>query len=104
MHERCQLVGTTSKVSTAGLFAKKRAQRTSSGKSKVKSDKDGKDLKIKLGNEHPPMAEWGGKAAYYKNIGIPLSIGAQMIACGDVEVRGVVLPETAIDPLVFLMN
>ena len=63
--------------------------------------KDGKDLKIKLWNEHPPMAEWGGKAAYYKNIGIPLSIGAQMIARGDVEVRGVVPPETAIDPLIF---
>ena len=63
--------------------------------------KDSKDLKIKLWNEHPPMAEWGGKAAYYKNIGIPLSIGAQMIARGDVDVRGVVPPETAIDPLIF---
>jgi len=51
--------------------------------------KDDKDLKIKLWNEHPPMAEWGGKAAYYKNIAIPLSIGAQMIARGDVDVRGV---------------
>jgi lysine 6-dehydrogenase len=63
--------------------------------------KDDKDLKIKLWNEHPPMAEWGGKAAYYKNIAIPLSIGAQMIARGDVDVRGVVPPETAIDPLIF---
>ncbi len=63
--------------------------------------KGGKNLKIKLWNEHPPMAEWGGKAAYYKNIAIPLSIGAQMIARGDVDVRGVVPPETAIDPLIF---
>ncbi len=63
--------------------------------------KDNKDLKIKLWNEHPPMAEWGGKAAYYKNIGIPLSIGAQMIARGDVKVRGVVPPEIAIDPVIF---
>jgi saccharopine dehydrogenase-like NADP-dependent oxidoreductase len=63
--------------------------------------KDDKDLKIKLWNEHPPMAEWGGKAAYYKNIAIPLSIGAQMIVRGDVDVRGVVPPETAIDPLIF---
>ena len=60
--------------------------------------KDGKDLKIKLWNEHPPMAEWGGKAAYYKNIAVPLSIGAQMIVRGDVDARGVVPPETAIDP------
>ena len=67
----------------------------------VFGQKDGKDLKIKLWNEHPPMAEWGGQAAYYKNIGIPLSIGAQMIARGDVEVRGVLPPEIAIDPLIF---
>jgi saccharopine dehydrogenase-like NADP-dependent oxidoreductase len=63
--------------------------------------KDGKNLKIKLWTEHPPMSEWGGKAAYYKNIAIPLSIGAQMIVRGDVDVRGVVPPETAIDPLIF---
>ena len=67
----------------------------------VFGQKDGKGLKIKLWNEHPPMAEWGGRAAYYKNIGIPLSIGAQMIARGDVDARGVVPPETAIDPSIF---
>ena len=63
--------------------------------------KDGKDLKIKLWSEHPPMSEWGGKAAYYKNIAIPLSIGAQMIVRGDVKSRGVVPPETALDPKIF---
>jgi lysine 6-dehydrogenase len=63
--------------------------------------KDGKDLKIKLWTEHPPMSEWGGKAAYYKNIAIPLSIGAQMIGRGDVTVRGVIPPELAIDPEIF---
>jgi len=63
--------------------------------------KDGKDVKIRLWSEHPPMDEWGGKAAYYKNIAIPLSIGAQMIVRGDVDARGVVPPETAIDPLIF---
>jgi lysine 6-dehydrogenase len=67
----------------------------------VFGEKDGKDLKIRLWSEHPPMAEWGGKAAYYKNIAIPLSIGAQMIVRGDVTERGVVPPETAIDPLIF---
>ena len=61
----------------------------------------GRDVKVKLWNRHPAMEEWGGKAAYYKNIAIPLSIGAQMIAHGDVKARGVVPPETAIDPLVF---
>jgi saccharopine dehydrogenase-like NADP-dependent oxidoreductase len=62
---------------------------------------DGKNIKIRLWSEHPSMEEWGGKAAYYKNIASPLSIGAQMIARGDVDVRGVVPPETAIDPLIF---
>ena len=62
---------------------------------------DGKDIRIKLWSEHPSMEKWGGKAAYYKNIAIPLSIGAQMIARGDVDVRGVVPPETAIDPIIF---
>jgi len=63
--------------------------------------KDGKGLKIKLWSEHPPMSEWGGKAAYYKNIAIPLSVGAQMIARGDVTDRGIVPPETALNPQIF---
>ncbi len=63
--------------------------------------RDGGDLKITYWNRHPPQEEWGGSAAYYKNIAIPLSIGAQMIARGGVEVRGVVPPETAIDPKIF---
>jgi lysine 6-dehydrogenase len=63
--------------------------------------RDGRDVKITLWNRHPPQEEWGGSAAYYKNIAIPLSVGVQMIARGDVKVRGVVPPETAIDPLIF---
>jgi saccharopine dehydrogenase-like NADP-dependent oxidoreductase len=47
------------------------------------------------------MNKWGGKAAYYKNIAIPLSIGAQMIARGDISLRGVAPPELAIDPEMF---
>jgi len=47
------------------------------------------------------MDEWGGKAAYYKNIAIPLSIGAQMIARGDIKDRGVYPPESVIDPAIF---
>ncbi len=63
--------------------------------------KDGKDIKITHWTEHPPMDEWGGQAAYYKNIGIPLSIGAQMIARGDIEARGVLPPESVISPDIF---
>jgi len=63
--------------------------------------RDGREVKIKLWNRHPPQEEWGGPAAYYKNIAIPLSIGAQMIARGDVKVKGIVPPETAIDPRTF---
>ncbi|MBU0703289.1 MAG: hypothetical protein KKC18_05425, partial [Chloroflexi bacterium] len=59
------------------------------------------DVKITLWNRHPPQEEWGGEAAYYKNIAIPLSIGVQMITRGDVKVKGVVPPETAIDPEIF---
>ena len=62
---------------------------------------DGRDVKIELWNRHPPQEEWGGPAAYFKNIAIPLSIGAQMIARGDVKAKGVVPPETAIDPDIF---
>ena len=64
--------------------------------------RDRRDVKISLWNRHPPQEEWGGPAAYYKNIGIPLSIGAQMIARGDVTVTGVVPPESAFDPDIFL--
>jgi lysine 6-dehydrogenase len=67
----------------------------------VWGQKDGRNLKFTYWNRHPPQEEWGGQAAYYKNIAIPLSIGAQMIARGDVKARGVVSPETALDPEVF---
>jgi lysine 6-dehydrogenase len=63
--------------------------------------RDGRKTRVKLWNRHPPMEEWGGSDAYYKNIAIPLSIGVQMMARGDVQERGVVPPETAIDPEIF---
>lgn len=46
-------------------------------------------------NHHPPQEEWGGQAAYFKNVGIPTSIGAQMIARGQVSGPGVLAPELA---------
>lgn len=60
--------------------------------------RDGHPVHVRLWNEHPPQEEWGGPAAYYKNIGIPLSIGAQMIAHGQVKTKGVVPPEAALAP------
>jgi saccharopine dehydrogenase-like NADP-dependent oxidoreductase len=62
---------------------------------------NGRDVRVKLWNRHPSMEQWGGEAAYYKNIAIPLSIGAQMITRGEVKVRGVVPPEAALDPEIF---
>jgi saccharopine dehydrogenase-like NADP-dependent oxidoreductase len=67
----------------------------------VYGKKDGRSLKLTYWNRHPPQEEWGGQTAYYKNIAIPLSIGVQMIARGDVQVTGVVPPETALDPQIF---
>jgi saccharopine dehydrogenase-like NADP-dependent oxidoreductase len=68
----------------------------------VLGKKDGRPLRFTYWNRHPPQEEWGGPAAYYKNIAIPLSIGAQMIGRGDVKARGVVPPETALDPEIFI--
>jgi saccharopine dehydrogenase-like NADP-dependent oxidoreductase len=47
-------------------------------------------------NEHPPQDAWGGESAYFKNVGIPLSIAAQMIARGQVDRAGVLPPELAL--------
>jgi saccharopine dehydrogenase-like NADP-dependent oxidoreductase len=62
---------------------------------------NGQAVKARFWNRHPPQEEWGGEAAYYKNIAIPLSIGAQMIAHGEIKQRGVIPPELAIDPELF---
>jgi lysine 6-dehydrogenase len=67
----------------------------------VRGKLDGREQTLTYWNRHPPQEEWGGDAAYYKNIAIPLSIGAQMIARGDVQVRGIVPPETAFDARLF---
>jgi saccharopine dehydrogenase-like NADP-dependent oxidoreductase len=58
-------------------------------------------IKATCWSTHPPMDTWGGKAAYYKNVGIPLSIGAQMLAKGQVKGRGVLPPEQALEPQTF---
>ena len=68
----------------------------------VYGKRDGRDTKITLWNHHPLTGDWAGPAADYKNLAIPLRIGAHMIVRGDVAARGVVPPETAFDPDVFI--
>ncbi len=63
--------------------------------------KNGKPAKVVLKNSHPSMNEWGGRSAYSKNVGIPLSIGAQMVAAGKVKQKGVLPPEACFDPFEF---
>ena len=47
------------------------------------------------------MSKWGGREAYSKNVGIPLSIGAQMLAKGKVKEKGVLPAEACFDPVCF---
>ncbi len=63
--------------------------------------KNGMPARVVLKNSHPSMSEWGGRSAYSKNVGIPLSIGAQMVAAGKVKQKGVLPPEACFDPLEF---
>jgi len=63
--------------------------------------KDGKDVKVIVMNKHPDPDNWGGYRAYFKCIGIPLSIGAQLIASGKINRKGVIPPEAAFNPDIF---
>jgi len=67
----------------------------------VLGKKNGKPAKITLKNSHPPMDKWGGKVAYSRNVGIPLSIGAQMLAQGKVRQKGVLPTEACFEPVHF---
>ena len=58
--------------------------------------RDGRRVVCTYRNNHPPQEEWGGESAYFKNVGIPLSIGAQLIAGGQATARGVKPPEQAL--------
>lgn len=49
----------------------------------------GKKVMVRFQTSHPSMEEWGGTRAYDKNVGIPLSIGAQMVAVGKAKRKGV---------------
>ena len=47
------------------------------------------NVQLRFVTSHPPMQKWGGHRAYAKNVGIPLSIGAQMLAAGKAKKKGV---------------
>lgn len=66
--------------------------------------RQGKTIRHILTPTHPSkdVKGWEGPQAYTKNVGIPLSIGAQMIARGRVKAKGVVAPEGAFDPVEFI--
>ena len=55
-----------------------------------------------LTHTHPPsdgsVPDWAGLRAYTRNVGIPLSIGIQLIGQGRFNHTGVVAPEKAFDP------
>jgi saccharopine dehydrogenase-like NADP-dependent oxidoreductase len=50
---------------------------------------NGYEVMVRFVTDHPPMAKWGGQRAYAKNVGIPLSIGAQLLAQGKARKKGV---------------
>jgi len=45
---------------------------------------------------HPPWDKWGGERVYAKFVAIPLSVGAQMLAKGEVEAKGILPPEACL--------
>jgi len=51
--------------------------------------------------QHPPQEQWGGPAAYAKNVGIPLAVAAAMIARKETSGRGVQPAETALPHGIF---
>jgi len=63
-----------------------------------------KRVKHTFRTSHPPMDKWGGKDAYARNVGYPLSIGAQLLAKGKVKSNGVIAPEAAFDPPKFIQE
>lgn len=69
----------------------------------VKGQKDGMNKLFRYHNEHPNQDEWGGKSTYYKNVGIPLAVGAEILAkMKDKEKKkGIFPPELFFEPDTF---
>jgi lysine 6-dehydrogenase len=62
----------------------------------VSGERGGRRVKCTYRSKHPPQEEWGGASAYFKNVGLPLSIGAQLVAHGQATGVGVLPPEAAL--------
>jgi len=64
--------------------------------------KDGKSVQFLLTHTHPKsdgsVKGWEKLRAYTRCVGIPMSIGAQMISRDQVKTTGVIAPELAFDP------
>jgi saccharopine dehydrogenase (NAD+, L-lysine-forming) len=67
----------------------------------VVGSRDGRVARRIYRTSHPPMNAWG-RSATAKMTGIPASIGAQMLARGEVQRIGVLAPEAAFDPTHFI--
>lgn len=70
----------------------------------VRGVRAGRQVKCIYRSKHPPQDLWGGESTYFKNVGIPLSIGAQLIARGETTGRGVLPPELAFPVKVFFQE
>ncbi|WP_042345524.1 saccharopine dehydrogenase family protein [Bacillus massiliigorillae] len=64
--------------------------------------KDGKTVQHILYHTHPAsdgsVKGWEKLRAYIRNVGIPMAIATEIIAKGEVEKTGVIIPEEAFDP------
>jgi lysine 6-dehydrogenase len=68
----------------------------------VEGIKNGQLVKHTLTHSHPASdgsdPEWAGLRAYTRNVGIPMSIAAQLIAQGKYKGEGTLYPEFVFDP------
>jgi saccharopine dehydrogenase-like NADP-dependent oxidoreductase len=67
----------------------------------VAGQRDGKEAVYTIDWVGSAKKEWGASAGEYL-VGVPSSIAAQMLAQGQIEQKGVVLPENCVDPKTFL--
>jgi lysine 6-dehydrogenase len=67
----------------------------------VKGTRSGREAYRMYRTSHPSMDEWGRQATA-KMTGIPASIGAQLLARGEVRGIGVLAPEAAFEPVRFI--
>jgi saccharopine dehydrogenase-like NADP-dependent oxidoreductase len=64
--------------------------------------REGRWVEHVLTHTHPPsdgsVPGWEKLRAYTRNVGIPMAIGATLIANGQPDTAGVIMPEFAFDP------